>query len=413
MENTVKHTCRACGEKLHNEVINLGKAPPSNAYISEANLNQGEFHLPLIVMVCGRCWLVQTIDYVNSEDLFTNDYAYLSSTSESWLSHAQKFTASVISELGLNERSFVVELAANDGYLLKFFCDKNIPNLGVEPTATTAKIAKDKGIEIIQKFFCRELANQIVSDFGRADLIVANNVFAHVPNIIDFTEGIASLLKPDGLVSIEVPHVQNLLKYNQFDTIYHEHYSYFSLTAISNIFKSCGLKITSVEKVETHGGSLRVFGALLDAQIATEECVSNLMREEEIAGIQSFAYYNQLRETAQTCKFELLEFLISARSKKETTVAYGAAAKGNTLLNYSGIGSDLISVIFDNALEKQHKYMPGSNIPIKPMSSCFDYDIDNVIILPWNIADELVASFNNTYKMPVKFYKAIPRLKEL
>lgn len=413
MENKVNHKCRACGSILQKEVIDLHKAPPSNAYVSEANLARGEVYLPLIVMVCGECWLVQTIDYLQSEELFTNDYAYLSSTSSSWLDHANKFTTSAIDEIGLNEHSFVVELAANDGYLLKYFCENNIPNLGIEPTASTAKIAKEKGIEIIQDFFCGTLANRIVSEYGKADLVIANNVYAHVPDVIDFTTGIADLLKSNGLVSIEVPHVLNLIEQTQFDTIYHEHYSYFSLTAINNIFNRCGMKLISVEKIKTHGGSLRVFGALSGANIPTHSSVEMLLSEEEDAGIQSYSYYEKLRLTAQTCKFELLDFLINARSKGQKTIAYGAAAKGNTLLNYSGIQSDLIEVVFDNSIEKQNKYMPGSNIPIKPLTSCNEYDIDNVLILPWNISNELVASFRDVYKKPVKFYKAIPRVEEL
>lgn len=413
MENKVSHNCRACGALLQKEVIDLHKSPPSNAYVAEQDLARGELFLPLIVMVCGECWLVQTIDYLQSEELFTNDYAYLSSTSSSWLEHARKFSISAINELSLNERSFVVELAANDGYLLQYFCENNIPNLGVEPTASTATLAKKKGIQIVQDFFSKNLANRIVADYGKADLVIANNVYAHVPDVVDFTAGIAELLTPNGIVSIEVPHVLNLIGQAQFDTIYHEHYSYFSLTAICNIFIKCGLKLISVEKIRTHGGSLRVYGSLSGANLAVHDSVEKLLREEKEAGIQSYKYYSELGKTAQNCKFELLEFLLNTRARGQKTFAFGAAAKGNTLLNYAGIQSDLIEVVFDNSIEKHNKYMPGSNIPIKPLSTCNQYDIDNVLILPWNISDELVANFRSEYRKPVKFYKAVPRIEEL
>jgi hypothetical protein len=403
--------CRACGAELATEIINLKKSPPSNAYLPYKKRYSPEVAYPLIVMLCECCYLVQTVDFTSAENLFDNNYAYLSSTSTTWLLHSQKFVDQVVEAEDLNEQSFVVELASNDGYLLNFFENKNIPNLGIEPTASTAIIAMEKGIDVIQDFFSFSLSEQISRSYGHADLIIANNVYAHVPDIVDFTKGICKLLATEGVVSIEFPHLLNLIKYNQFDTIYHEHFSYLSLTAVQYIFKKCDLKIINVEEIDTHGGSLRVWGAKYKSARPVSETVIDMLEVELIAGLKEKSFYSDFKLAVDKIKIDFLAFLIDAKKKGEVTVGYGAAAKGNTLLNFCGIDDDLITLIFDNSLEKQGKISPGSNIPIQPLSDCNQYRIDNVIIFPWNIKEELKASFSSVYSNPVKYYIAVPELK--
>jgi SAM-dependent methyltransferase len=403
--------CRACGTELVTEIINLKKSPPSNAYLPLEERNSPEVFYPLIIMLCETCYLVQTVDFTPAEELFTKNYAYLSSTSTTWLSHSQKFVDHVVDIEKLDEKSFVVELASNDGYLLQFFENKKIPNLGIEPTESTAAIAKKNGINVIQDFFSFLLSEQISSTHGKADLIIANNVYAHVPDIIDFTNGIYNILASEGVVSIEFPHVLNLIKKNQFDTIYHEHFSYLSLTAVQYIFERCDLKIINVEEIDTHGGSLRVWGTKNDSLRKPLKSVAKMLQIECVSGIKDREFYTELKISADKIKIDLLSFLVEAKKKGEVTVGYGAAAKGNTLLNFSGIDNDLISLIFDNSFQKQGKVAPGNGIPIHPLSDCNQYEIDNVIILPWNIAEELKASFDSKYFKPVNYYVAVPELK--
>lgn len=405
--------CRACGTELVTEVIDLKKTPPSNAYLSFDSRNSPEVFYPLIIMLCETCYLVQTVDFKRAEELFDKDYAYLSSTSTTWLSHSKNFVDHVIGLEKLNSKSFVVELASNDGYLLQFFQDKKIPNLGVEPTASTASIAKRKGINVIQDFFSFALSKHIVSTHRKANLIVANNVYAHVPDIIDFTLGISQLLTSEGVVSIEFPHVVNLIRGKQFDTIYHEHFSYLSLTTVDYIFQKCELKIVNVERINTHGGSLRVWGAKKGSLRQPTPAVNYMLEFEYGIGIKQKNFYLNLKFAANKIKLDLVSFLVEARRKGEITVGYGAAAKGNTLLNFCKLDNDLISVIFDNSFEKQGKVTPGSNIPIIPLSESNRFEIDNVIIFPWNIKEELKLSFEQEYSKPVRYFVAIPEFEEI
>lgn len=403
--------CRCCNKELEHRVIDLKKAPPSNAYVIQKNRLSPEIYFPLVVMVCEHCWLVQTLDFNESSELFDDNYSYLSSTSISWLEHSESFVSNTVKELFLEKNSFVVELASNDGYLLQFFNQQLIPNLGIEPTKSTAQIAKGKGINVLEEFFSHELSKFIVKNYKKADLIIANNVYAHVPDIIDFTNGIRELLDNDGVVSIEFPHVINLVDKNQFDTIYHEHYSYLSLTSVNSIFHRCGLKIYDVKEIDTHGGSLRVWGCKSNNCRLVNPSVPEMLNFEDKKGVKKLSYYQKLQTNAEYAKLKLLEFLINAKIKGEVTAAYGAAAKGNTLLNYCGVDSDLVSFVFDNSVEKQHKLCPGSNIPIFPLNKCKDYKIDNLIILPWNLADELKKSFQDSYLSDVNYYIAIPEVE--
>jgi len=405
--------CRSCGSELFTEVINLKKSPPSNAYLPLENRNSPEIFYPLIIMLCETCYLVQTIDFKQANELFDENYSYLSSTSTSWLSHAQKFVDYVQCSEKLNKDSFVVEIASNDGYLLQFFEKKEIPNLGIEPTASTASIAEKKGIRVVKDFFSLLLSREIVDKHKRADLIIANNVYAHVPDIIDFTKGIYNLLASEGVVSIEFPHILNLIQENQFDTIYHEHFSYLSLTAVQYIFKKCSLKIINVDEIDTHGGSLRVWGAKQSSKRTPSKAVNNILKIENDAGIRDRQFYFKLKVAADKIKINFLSFLLEAKKKGEVTVGYGAAAKGNTLLNFCGVNNDLISLIFDNSIEKQGKVSPGSGIPIISLDQCNQYKIDNVVIFPWNIKNELKASFNESYNKPVKYYVAVPKFREI
>ena len=405
--------CRSCGSKLVTEVINLKKSPPSNAYLPKEDKYSPEVFYPLIIMLCETCYLVQTIDFKESEELFDDNYSYLSSTSTSWLAHSKSFVDFVISSEKLNKNSFVVEIASNDGYLLQFFQKKQIPNLGIEPTASTASIAEKKGIMVVKDFFSLSLSSQIINMYKKSDLIIANNVYAHVPDIIDFTKGIQNLLASEGVVSIEFPHIINLIQKNQFDTIYHEHFSYLSLTSVQYIFKKCGLKIINVEEIDTHGGSLRVWGSKLSSKRTPSKDVNKMLKIETGAGIKDRKFYLNLEVEAKKIKMGFLSFLLEAKKKGEITVGYGAAAKGNTLLNFSGVKEDLVSLIFDNSVEKQGKISPGSGIPIVPLSDCNQYKIDNVVIFPWNIKDELKASFKKIYNKPVRYYVVIPELRQI
>jgi len=342
--------CRGCNKELYHQFLDLGASPPSNAYLNDKSVNLPELFYPLRVLVCDACWLVQTEDYALPEDLFNKDYAYLSSTSSSWLEHCKEFANSIIEELGLDSQSFVVEIAANDGYLLQYFKDKDIPCLGVEPTQGTAEIAKSKGINIIQDFFSENLAKEMRVVNGAADLIIANNVLAHVPNINDFVVGIKELLKEGGIASFEFPHLLNLLQENQFDTVYHEHFSYLSVVAINNIFSSNGLKITRIEELRTHGGSLRVMAQRLSFDEAkVEPSVQKFIDLEINAGLTSIDSYLKFQDKAIEIKNEFVKFLITAYGQNKKVVAYGAAAKGNTLINFAGIRPDLISFVIDRS----------------------------------------------------------------
>ena len=407
------NSCIHCDSQSLLLCLDLGHAPPSNAYIAKADVDKPELTFPLRVYVCEHCWLMQVVHSPGASELFTEQYAYFSSTSVSWLEHAKRYSDYIIEKLELGASSFVVEIASNDGYLLTNFKEAGIPCLGIEPTLSTADAARKKGIPVLAEFFGAAVAENIAVEYGRADLIVGNNVFAHVPDINDFTAGLKALLDDSGTLTLEFPHAKNLVVNCLFDTVYHEHYSYLSLHTVRKIFEKSGLKVFAVEILETHGGSIRVFGCHKHDQREVESSVLDVIAAEESAGMTSIDTYLTLQYRAENMKNRSLEFLISERKKGKTIVAYGAAAKGNTLLNFSGIRRDLISEVFDAAEAKQGKYLPGSHIPIRRAEDIFEARPDFVIILPWNIADEVVESLDDMTKSGTRFVVFMPQLKIL
>ncbi len=404
--------CRHCNAELKLPLIDLGSAPPSNAYLTEKTLHTPEQWFPLRVLVCESCWLVQTEDFAQAEELFDEDYAYFSSFSTSWLQHAEKYVKDMTKRFSLDKHSHVIEVAANDGYLLQYVKKCNIPCTGIEPTTSTANAAREKGIDILGGFFGVKLAQQLVEQGKQADLAVANNVLAHVPYINDFVAGFSIVLKPNGVATFEFPHLLKLVNENQFDTIYHEHFSYLSLTALEAIFKENGLQIFDVEEHSTHGGSLRLFAQRSDTGVQTvSQQVIELRKREIDAGMNSGDFYKKFQEKANIVKNDLLNFLIKAKQGGKKVAAYGAAAKGNTLLNYAGVGPDLLSYVVDRSPSKQGKYMPGSRIPIKKEEYLKDNLPDYVIILPWNLKREVIKQLNYIKESGGKFVTAVPKLE--
>jgi len=404
--------CRHCNAALSRVFIDLGSAPPSNAYLTHEDLNAPEKWFPLKVMVCDHCWLVQTEDYSGADELFSSDYAYFSSFSSTWLDHAKRYVSDVITRFRLNEESYVLEVAANDGYLLQYVKEAGIPCLGIEPTKSTASAARQKGIDIIEDFFGVKLAEKLVREEKCADLMVANNVLAHVPDINDFVSGFAVLLKSSGIATFEFPHIVQLIAHNQFDTIYHEHYSYLSFTVVNSIFEKNGLMVFDVEKIATHGGSLRVFACRTDSgNHKRSKRVSDLLSLEACAGIATANYYEDFQGKANKVKNDFLAFLVSARIKGKKTIGYGAAAKGNTLLNYTGVRSDLVSFVVDKSPAKQGSYLPGSRIPIVDESQIRAFRPDHVIIFPWNLKDEIMHQLSYVRSWGGKFVIPIPKLE--
>jgi 2-polyprenyl-3-methyl-5-hydroxy-6-metoxy-1,4-benzoquinol methylase len=404
--------CRHCKLDLKHTFVDLGTSPPSNAYVSENSVNNPEKWYPLKVMVCEQCWLVQTVDFVGVEEMFSDEYAYFSSFSKTWLNHAEDYVEKMISRFNLSQKSTVVEVAANDGYLLQYVQKKKIPCYGIEPTHNTANAAREKGLEIKEFFFSVERANQLVKEDRRADLTVANNVLAHVPDINDFLTAFSILLKPNGVATFEFPHLLNLVQKKQFDTIYHEHYSYLSLTSITTIFDKCGLSIFDVEEIRTHGGSLRVYAQRSDTgKHLLEESIANLMEKENLSGMKELNFYQGFQEKTEKIKIDLLEFLIKAKKNGKKVAAYGAAAKGNTILNFSGIRPDLLPYIVDKNNAKIGKLMPGSRIPIKAEQYLKDDQPDYVIILPWNLKNEVMNQLDYIKQNGGKFVVAVPKLE--
>jgi hypothetical protein len=404
--------CRHCSNPLFYTFVDLGFAPPSNAYLTTSELSQQETYYPLRVKVCEKCWLVQTEDFAQAKDLFKADYAYFSSTSKTWMEQSRLYSKEIIERQALGAKSNVIEIASNDGYLLRNFVASGIPCLGIEPTASTAAAAVAQGIPVICEFFGEALAQQLINQNKNADLIIANNVYAHVPDINDFTRGLATLLKPEGIVSIEFPHLLKLIKNCLFDTIYHEHFSYLSLTAVDTIFDQAGLRIFDVSELNTHGGSLRVFGCLKTATYSTT-CTVNKIRKEEIdEGLQNIETYKNFTLSVQDIKHNFLSFLLDQKRHGRVVVAYGAAAKGNTILNYAGVKPDLIPYIYDAAPAKQGKFLPGSHIPILPPEAMLDLPhIDTVIVLPWNIIDEVKAQLSLDLNPSIQLVTLIPEIK--
>ena len=402
--------CRHCQNKLEHVFLDLGFAPPSNSYLKLEDLNKEEVYYPLKIYVCSECWLVQTADYAQREEFFNDHYSYFSSVSESWLAHAKNYSNKIIDYLSLNGSSRVVEIGSNDGYLLQYFVQKGIDAFGIEPTLDTAEKAKEKGIPVLNEFFSLDLAKQLSNNSKKADLVIGNNVYAHVPDINDFTAGIKKLLKPEGIVTLEFPHLLNLIKYNQFDTVYHEHYSYFSVHTVVRIFEKQGLRVFKVEKISTHGGSIRLYGCNMEDSRNCDESLEEILKEEEEFGLMQMDIYSNFQKKVSDVKNNLLSFLIEKKKKDELVAGYGAAAKGNTLLNYAGVKPDLLSFVCDAAPSKQQKFMPGSHIPIFPPSEMIIKKPKWILILPWNISEEVLEQQKVLKEYGGQFLVAIPEL---
>lgn len=403
--------CRHCSAALEHTFLDLGFAPPSNAYLTAADLTKPEKFYPLKIKVCDQCWLLQTEDYAQAEELFSADYAYFSSTSTGWLAHAASYAARMIQRFRLSKDSLVIEVASNDGYLLKNFVAADIPCLGIEPTACTAAAAEKLRIAVIREFFGERLGKQLAASGKQADLIIGNNVYAHVPDINDFTHGLKAALKPGGTITLEFPHLMRLLEYTQFDTVYHEHFSYLSLYTVERIFKAAGLRVWDVDELPTHGGSLRIYGCHVEDAREPTPAVSTMVEEEGRHGLQTLSTYEDFQIKANRVKDDLLAFLIEQKRADKTVAAYGAAAKGNTLLNYAGVKPDLLPFVCDAAASKQGKFMPGSHIPILAPTVLVERCPDYLLILPWNIAAEVKQQNANLAKLGTKFITAVPKIE--
>ncbi len=403
--------CRFCGSTLKHTFIDLGMSPLCESYLTEDELNKMEPFYPLHLYVCQNCFLVQIQEYVNPENIFS-EYAYFSSYSQSWLEHAKKYCEKMIEKFTFNENSFVVELASNDGYLLQYFVEKKIPVLGIEPAANVAKVAQEKKINTLVDFFTEELAKDITEKYRKADLIIGNNVLAQVPDLNDFIRGVKVLLAPGGITTFEFPHLIQLVKQRQFDTIYHEHFSYFSFFTIDKIFQYHGLKIFDVEELPTHGGSLRIYGCHIeDSAKYVSETVRLLKNKEMEEGITDMEYYSGFQEQIFGLKREILDFFIKAKNKNKKICGYGAPGKGNTLLNFCGIRTDFIDFTVDKNPYKQNKFLPGTHIPVYHPGKISEQKPDYIFILPWNLKNEIINQLDYTRKWGAKFVIPIPNIE--
>ena len=404
--------CRHCAAPLERVFLDLGSAPPSNAYLTPATLRAPELWFPLRLLVCERCWLVQTEDHAGREALFTEDYAYFSSYSASWLAHSAAYVRAMRERFGLGPASLVAEVAANDGYLLQYVRAAGIPCYGVEPTAGTAAAARARGIDIVERFFGVALAEELAAQGRQVDLVAANNVLAHVPDINDFVAGFARLLKPAGVATFEFPHLLRMVAENQFDTAYHEHYSYLSLAAVERVFDAAGLAAFDVEELPTHGGSLRVYAQRADTdERERSKGLAALREREAAAGIETPAFYAGFQARADRVKNDFHAFLIEAQRAGRTVAGYGAAAKGNTLLNYAGVRPDLLPFVADANPAKQGKYLPGSRIPIVAPERLLETRPDIVVLLPWNLKAELTQQLGAVRDWGGRFVTAVPALE--
>lgn len=403
--------CRHCSSPLSLSLVDLGASPPSNSYLVVEALSRPETWYPLRVAVCTTCWLAQTEDFAERDEFFSDDYAYFSSFSDSWLAHSKAYVDAMVARFGLGADSLVTEVASNDGYLLQYVRAHGIPALGIEPTRSTAEAARVKGIEVLEEFFGVDLATRLVAEGRSADLTAANNVLAHVPDINDFVRGFATLLKPTGVSTFEFPHLMRLIAESQFDTVYHEHYSYLSLTAVQRIFAASGLIVFDVEEIPTHGGSLRVYAQRADTGVhpVTEQVAALLTRESE-AGMESKEYYRRLQFRAETIAEDLVAFLTQAKRDGKRVAGYGAAAKGNTLMNFAGVRPHLVPWVIDRNPAKQGKYLPGSRIPIVAEDRLRQEKPDYVVIFPWNIRDEVMHQLAYIREWGGKFVTAVPSL---
>ncbi|HNQ56239.1 MAG: SAM-dependent methyltransferase [Rhodocyclaceae bacterium] len=404
--------CRHCAAPLELTFLDLGSAPPSNAYLTAQTLHAPEKWFPLRVLVCERCWLAQTEDFARADELFDADYAYFSGFSASWLAHCERYVADMAERFALGAKSHVVEVAANDGYLLQYVKARGIPCTGIEPTAGPAAAARARGIPIVEDFFGARLAAELAAQGRQADLMVANNVLAHVPDINDFAAGFACLLKPQGVATFEFPHLMRLVAENQFDTIYHEHFSYLSLGTVSRILEAAGLAVFDIEELPTHGGSLRVFAQRADGgRQPRSGRVDALLRREAEAGMSGAAAYAGFQARADKVKNDFLAFLLQAKREGKAVAAYGAAAKGNTLLNYAGVRPDLIPFVVDRNPSKQGKFLPGSRIPIVGEERLTEAKSDFVVILPWNLREEVIEQLSYAREWGARFITAVPAME--
>lgn len=404
--------CRFCKTPLEHVFIDLVNSPASNSFLTYDQLSEPETFYPLKVYTCHNCFLVQVDEYKKSDDIFDSNYAYFSSFSTSWLKHAKQYTEKMIERFGYNSESLVIEIASNDGYLLQYFKEQQVRVLGIEPTANTAEVAINKGIESIVEFFGVVLANNLIDKNIKADLLLGNNVLAHVPDIVDFVAGMKIILKENGVITMEFPHLMQLVDNNQFDTIYHEHFSYLSFGTVSQIFESSGLEIFDVEQISTHGGSLRIYAKhKADKTKVISEKVAKLLELEDHKGLNTLTYYDNFQQKAFKIKSDLLSFLIDMKSKGKSVAAYGAAAKGNTLLNYCGVKNDLIDYVVDANPFKQNKFLPASHIPVVNEQYLKDNKPDYVLILPWNLKDEIIEQLNYIKESGGQFAAAVPHLE--
>lgn len=406
--------CRFCNNQLSTVFADLGHSPPSNSFLSREALSEAEQYYPLKVYVCDKCFLVQLDEFKKVEEIFSEEYVYFSSMSKSWLDHSKRYVDKMISEFGINQQSTVIEIASNDGYLLQFFSEKSIEVIGIEPTESTAKVSEEKGINTIKEFFNEDLAQRLVERNKKADLLLGNNVLAHVPDINGFVSGLKIALKETGIITMEFPHLLQLVQHKQFDTIYHEHFSYLSLTTVCDIYKEHGLEVFHVEELPTHGGSLRVFAKHLeDESKPVRNSVKSILQKELAAGIKDISFYQNFNVKIDEIRFSFLNFLLKAKREGEKVAGYGAAAKGNTLLNYCGVKSGLIEFVVDAAPSKQGKFLPGSHIPVVKEAKLREFKPDYIIIFPWNIKEEIMKQLEYAKDWGAKFIVAIPELSEL
>lgn len=401
--------CRHCSEPLTLQMADLATCPPSNSYVTASALSSPEKWYPLKVFVCQKCWLAQTADFVDREECFSSNYAYFSSCSTSWVEHARAYAGKMIAERGLNEKSLVMEVASNDGYLLQHFAKAGIPCYGVEPTESTAQAARSLGLDVVGEFFGVALAKRLVAERGPVDLLAANNVLAHVPDINDFVAGVRTILKPSGMATFEFPHLMQLLEKNYFDTIYHEHFSYLSLCAVQHILIAAGLQVVDVEELKTHGGSLRVHAAHAGQTPSTH--VQTFLERERQAGLLETSVYQNFQTRIEKVKDTFLEFLLQEKRAGRKVAAYGAAAKGNTLINFAGVKTDLIAFVVDRSPGKLGQFLPGSRIPIVDENHLRAEKPDTIVFLPWNLRDEISTQLAYAREWNARFAVALPELE--
>ncbi|HEY4876431.1 MAG TPA: class I SAM-dependent methyltransferase [Puia sp.] len=404
--------CRFCKTELKHVFIDLLNSPASNSFLNAEQLNEPEIFYPLKVYICHNCFLAQVDEYKKSDAIFNNDYAYFSSYSTSWLKHAENYCNQMVERFGFNDKSLTVEIASNDGYLLQYFQQKNIPVLGIEPTANTAKVAIDKGINCIVDFFGVRLATELASKNIKADLLLGNNVLAHVPDIVDFVKGMKIILKENGVITMEFPHLMQLVDNNQFDTIYHEHFSYLSFSTVKKIFESVELEMFDADELTTHGGSLRIYAKhKMDNTKSVSANVDTMVEKEKNAGLDGLEYYSGFQQKAFSIKLSLLHFLIHQKQTNKKVAAYGAAAKGNTLLNYCGIKNDLVEFVVDRNPHKQNKWLPASHIPVVDEEYLKKQKPDFVIIFPWNLKEEIMQQLSYIKTWGATFVIPIPEMQ--